>query len=314
MRNVRSFSLVSVVVLAVAVFVLLVEAQQPPLLEQVDVQTLIEFCMSPTGEKIMQPAEPGTDRAIFCAGLPFVALYLAVDVRNAEVRDQMITNQNQFVSDIAAIQQTLAVNGSNISSNTLTVAGMQAQVSANTSQVAVNTPAIADLGARVTAIENSPPLPQGFFNGFEGAGFDAWLVPPGASLTVDSDNFTGTQSGRIGYSGSANPKSFNETGGVAIEIPATFALSYGGKTITISFRAKQPFTGASSQFAVSYSTDDVGNSGWQQFTPTTSWQPFSFTYAVPIPNAGGTDFLGFWGDTSNNGLGVLVDDLRITTL
>jgi septal ring factor EnvC (AmiA/AmiB activator) len=83
------------------------QAPQPPLFDQTDVQALIDFCMSPTGEKIMQPAEPGTDRAIFCAGLPFVALYAAADVRNTQALDQVIRNQIQIIADIVQIQADL---------------------------------------------------------------------------------------------------------------------------------------------------------------------------------------------------------------
>lgn len=76
-------------------------------------------------------------------------------------------------------------------------------------------------------------------------------------------------------------------------------------------RAKQPASNASAAFALAYSTNEVGNSNWQVFTPTAQWQEFSFTYNVPAMIAGGLDYLGIWGDTSNSGLEVLIDAVMI---
>ncbi len=100
--------------------------QQPPLLDQADVQVLVDFCMSPTGEKIMQPAKPGTDRAIFCAGLPFVALYAAADVRNTQALDQIIANQIQIQAQVVQIQADLGAIQTQLISNTTRITTLEA--------------------------------------------------------------------------------------------------------------------------------------------------------------------------------------------
>lgn len=127
MKNVKSFSLVSAVVL---VLVLGAQAQtpvpQPPLLEQIDVQAIVDFCMNPTGDKLMQPAEPGTDRALFCAGVPFVALYMAAAVRNTQALDQLIVNQVKIMADIAQIQADLGAIQTQLISNTARITTLEA--------------------------------------------------------------------------------------------------------------------------------------------------------------------------------------------
>ncbi len=134
MKNVRSFSLVSAVVL---VLVLGAQAQtpQPPLLEQIDVQAIIDFCMNPTGDKLMQSAEPGTDRALFCAGVPFVALYMAAGVRNTQALDQLIVNQVKIMADIVQIQADLGAIQTQLISNTTRITTLEAAPLAFQSQI-----------------------------------------------------------------------------------------------------------------------------------------------------------------------------------
>jgi len=100
-----------------AVFLMLggsvwLSGQQTPLLDQADVQAVIDFCMSPTGEKLMQPPEPGTDRALFCGGIAIgPALALAGMVRNTQVLEShevrlalAETAIAQLQADVVALQ------------------------------------------------------------------------------------------------------------------------------------------------------------------------------------------------------------------
>jgi hypothetical protein len=146
----------------------------------------------------------------------------------------------------------------------------------------------------------------GIVNGFENSEIGDW-----SSVSQNTDSYSGTYAGLFTSTNTA-PASSGTTGEPYITIPEEIALAFAGKRIKVSIIAKQPASGASSEFAVAYSTSDVGNSLWHYFTPTTSWQVFTFTYDVPEPNSGGTDFLGIWGDTSGGGNGVLVDNLQIS--
>ena len=136
MQNERSFSLVSVIALVVAVFVLWAGAQQPPpppppppLLDQADVQALVDLCMSPTGKKLIQPPEPTIDRALFCAAIPLgPALYLAGAVRNMQVLDKVVTNQNTIIANQALFTQQIAQIQADLGA-------VQAQLIDNTSRI-----------------------------------------------------------------------------------------------------------------------------------------------------------------------------------
>ena len=142
MKNGKGFFLVSI---AVLVFVLGAQAQTapPPLFDQTDVQVIVDFCMTPTAEKFLQPSEPGTDRAIFCAITPFVALYAAADVRNTKALDQVIANQVQIMADIVqiqadlgAIQTQLINNSARITALEVAPSSFQAQIDALNAKVA----------------------------------------------------------------------------------------------------------------------------------------------------------------------------------
>ena len=90
----------------------LLSGQQVPLLNQADVQAVVDFCMSPTGEKLMQPPEPTIDRATFCGGVPLgPGLVLAGMVRNVQALDahevRLLAIEQAIVSleaQIAALQ------------------------------------------------------------------------------------------------------------------------------------------------------------------------------------------------------------------
>ena len=98
------------------------------------------------------------------------------------------------------------------------------------------------------------------------------------------------------------------TDGYYVEIPTEIALEYGGRTVEVTVWAKQDTADA---FAVAYSTADVGNSGWQSFFPTSNWQPYRFTYEVPEPSGGGSDYLGLLGDATNNTGATIFDAITI---
>ena len=152
----------------------------------------------------------------------------------------------------------------------------------------------------------------GLFNGFEdGAEFAEWSVPAGNTLASDADAFSGGKAGLIGYAGAGDPASDVFTGGVYLTIPTEIALAFAGRRVRVTVFAKKPAANAASEFAVAYSTNETGNSGWIRFAPTTAWAAFSFLYVVPAPLFGGADFLGIWADTSNAGKKTLIDHVVI---
>ncbi len=150
-------------------------------------------------------------------------------------------------------------------------------------------------------------------HGFEPYEIGSWVTDTYNTVTATTDAYSGSQAALITSTATA-PVSSGTTGAARIAIPEHIALSFAGKRIRVSLYAKKPASNASSQFAVAYSTNDTGTSGWQYFTPSTSWQRFEFIYDVPEPVSGGPDWLGVWADTSGSGKGVIVDRITIETL
>ena len=146
-------------------------------------------------------------------------------------------------------------------------------------------------------------------NGFEDGEFDMWS----SGVVRETDSFSGNYSGLF-TSSNTSPSSSGSIGEPSLTIPEEIALSLAGKRVRISVFAKWPETNESSEFAVSYSTNDTGNSGWHHFNQDIDWKRFSFYYTVPEPVAGGVDYIGIWGDTSGLGGGVLIDNVVIETM
>lgn len=193
--------------------------------------------------------------------------------------------------------------------------GLQASIDDNTARIATAEQTIVDgdtaLASRMDVLE----VTSGghlWISSFETLGddFDRWGADATATITASTDAYSGSQAALV-TSTNAAPSSTGVTNGARVEIDEKTAMAYSGRRVRVSCYAKQPATGAAAEFAVAYSTNDAGNSGWQKFVPTTAWQKFSFLYDVPEASVAGTDWLGIWGDTSGTGLGVLVDYLTI---
>ena len=165
----------------------------------------------------------------------------------------------------------------------------------------------------VLVMEGSEPILAGtggsFRNGFERTEIDKWT---GSAVSAYTSSFySGSQSGLFTYTGSA-PAADGTTGAARIQIPDRWALEFAGQRVRVSLYAKKPPSSAATTFAVAYSTNQsTQTSGWQNFSPTTSWVKYIFNYDVPTSTQAGPHYLGVHADTSNSGLGVLIDNIII---
>lgn len=143
-----------------------------------------------------------------------------------------------------------------------------------------------------------------FYNGAEN--INDWMVEAGTTASIDTANmFTGSGCTVL----STTDSSPNYAAAVTI-YPAT-ASFFSGKNIQVSFYAKKDMTNQSSQFAVAYSTYSDGDSGWHYFSPTSSWQQFTFEYTVPASTTGDEDYITFWPDTTGSGKAIMVDNIFV---
>jgi SGNH domain (fused to AT3 domains) len=84
--------------------------------------------------------------------------------------------------------------------------------------------------------------------------------------------------------------SANETDGVAFRVPYLHEQNFSGQLIVVTVEARS--SDDSAGIGIAYSTNEVGNSGWNRFELAPNWAEYSFTYFVPELIQGRGDFLG----------------------
>lgn len=80
-----------------------------------------------------------------------------------------------------------------------------------------------------------------------------------------------------------------KTAGATIKINSDCENLVSGKKISVSFQARSQDV---TKIKAAYSTNEVGNSGWQRFSPTKQFKAFSFEYDVPKMTNGAGDYIG----------------------
>lgn len=241
------------------------------------------------------------------------------EARLASIAASKVTGQltNSQIADLAAAKLTGTISAPQIADGAVTdakISGLAAsKVTGQLTDAQIADLDAAKLSGQVVAGQlaaGASLLDQPVFTMDEGMAHT--LTASNGVVSYDaSTKYSGTHSANISYTGASDPHGTGSTGAPYIAIPDLVALRMGGKRIRVSGFARQPSSNAASEFGVCYSTADNGNSGFARFTPTTSWQEFSFTYDVPTPISGGGDYLGFWGDTSNSGKSTLFDQWSI---
>ena len=87
------------------------------------------------------------------------------------------------------------------------------------------------------------------------------------------------------------------TEGYSIRLPDTFEAAASGKNVRIVVVARtENENPAPARFAVAYSTNEVGNSGWRWFSADPDWRRYEMTWAVPAMRDGNGDFVGLLPD------------------
>jgi hypothetical protein len=133
-----------------------------------------------------------------------------------------------------------------------------------------------------------------YFHPFE-IGSVPFRIPAGMICSNYTDEETGT-----GYISLANGKtdaaSTGATEGYGIRLPDTIEAAASGRRVSVNVVARAA-GGAQSRFALAYSTNDVGNSGWRWQDAGPEWSVFTMEYDVPVMKNGNGDFVGILPDT-----------------
>lgn len=81
------------------------------------------------------------------------------------------------------------------------------------------------------------------------------------------------------------------TGGYSIRLPDEIEAAASGHSITVSIIARASGN-VQSRFAVAYSTNGSGNSGWRWFDAGAGWSIYETEYNAPVMNKKNGNFIG----------------------
>ncbi len=133
-----------------------------------------------------------------------------------------------------------------------------------------------------------------YFHAFD-AGSVPYRMPTDMICSSHTDEHSGT-----GYISLANGKSDaasnGPTGGYSIRLPDSLEAAASGRSVSVKVVARA-VGGAQSRFALAYSTNEVGNSGWRWQSAGPEWAVFAMKFAVPVMKNGRGDFIGILPDT-----------------
>jgi hypothetical protein len=98
-------------------------------------------------------------------------------------------------------------------------------------------------------------------------------------------------------------ESSGRTGGYSIRVPDSFETAVSGKRVRVTVVARAA-GGGSAEFAVAYSTAEVGNSGWRKQTVGDQFESRAFEWDVPPMINGYGDYVGILAPAGSNGIDV----------
>jgi len=136
----------------------------------------------------------------------------------------------------------------------------------------------------------------------------AWKVVEGNTVKAEKEDIV------LLTSALNAPKANMTTQGAYVVIPKPQVMEQSGKTVLVTIEAAKPKENGTSEFAVAFSTAEVGNSGWKKFTPTENFTSYMFKYEVPKCKKCNQDFIGVWADTKGSGKGLLVKSVSVKTI
>jgi hypothetical protein len=132
-----------------------------------------------------------------------------------------------------------------------------------------------------------------YFHAFD-IGSVPFRIPAGVICSNHTDEKTGT-----GYISLANGRtgaaSTGATEGYSIRLPDAIEAAASGNFVLIEVVARAARS-AQSRFALAYSTNEVGNSGWRWQSAGQEWSVFTLEYNVQVMKNGNGDFVGILPD------------------
>lgn len=88
----------------------------------------------------------------------------------------------------------------------------------------------------------------------------------------------------------AERTSAGATSGLSFALDQEFESIASGQRVTVEISAR--LSSEDMEFVAAYSTNEVGNSGWQSFAGSTEFSVYTFEYSVAPMRAGRLDYVG----------------------
>ena len=133
-----------------------------------------------------------------------------------------------------------------------------------------------------------------------------YVFETGEASTIPAGMVCSSQGGKNGETGyitlaKGNPKALSSgaTNGYSVRLPDQVEAEASGHHVTVHVIARASGSDRS-HFAVAYSTNEVGNSGWRKFTAGAEWSIHTMEYDVPVMKDGRGDFVGILPDSEDN--------------
>jgi len=122
--------------------------------------------------------------------------------------------------------------------------------------------------------------------------FEPFAVPP-SIVALKGQTPVGLPYLRLS-NGDADAHSWGTTGGYSIRLPDAVEARASGRRIVIKIVARAARADRA-RFALTYSTNEVGNSGWSWFDAAAEWAVHTMQWVPPMKKGNG-DFLGILPD------------------
>jgi hypothetical protein len=90
--------------------------------------------------------------------------------------------------------------------------------------------------------------------------------------------------------------STGRTSGYGIQVSDALESQASGNPVRVRVVARSLNAAPQSRFALAYSTNEVGNTGWRWQSAVPEWAIFELEYDVPPMKAGRGDFIGLLPD------------------
>lgn len=119
---------------------------------------------------------------------------------------------------------------------------------------------------------------------------DAATTPRGMNCSNHVDETNDIEYIKLS-NGMPNALSSGSTNGYSIRLPDVIEAAASGNHIIVRIIARAADNNQS-RFALAYSTNEVGNSGWCWFNAGEEWSIHTMEYDVPVMKKGNSDFVG----------------------